>query len=31
MERMMPECSLLFERIQAGSDTIMAFDPSSES
>jgi hypothetical protein len=29
MERMMPECSLLFERIQAGSDTIMAFDPAS--
>jgi hypothetical protein len=27
MERMMPECSMLFERIQAGSDTIMAFDP----
>jgi hypothetical protein len=27
MERMMPECALLFERIQAGSETIMAFDP----
>ena len=26
MERMMPECAMLFERIQAGSDTIMAFD-----
>jgi alkylation response protein AidB-like acyl-CoA dehydrogenase len=27
MERMMPECAMLLERIQAGSDTIMAFDP----
>jgi alkylation response protein AidB-like acyl-CoA dehydrogenase len=27
MERMMPECAMLFERIQAGSGTIMAFDP----
>jgi alkylation response protein AidB-like acyl-CoA dehydrogenase len=27
MERMMPECPMLFERIQAGSDTIMAFAP----
>ncbi|HEY1961179.1 MAG TPA: acyl-CoA dehydrogenase C-terminal domain-containing protein, partial [Rhizomicrobium sp.] len=26
MERLMPECAMLFERIQAGSDTIMAFD-----
>ena len=26
MERMMPECSMLFERIQAGSTTLMAFD-----
>ena len=26
MERMIPECPMLFERIQAGSDTIMAFD-----
>jgi len=26
MERMMPECAMLFERIQAGSATIMAFD-----
>jgi alkylation response protein AidB-like acyl-CoA dehydrogenase len=26
MERMLPECPMLFERIQAGSDTIMAFD-----
>ncbi|MFL5236740.1 MAG: acyl-CoA dehydrogenase C-terminal domain-containing protein [Rhizomicrobium sp.] len=27
MERMMPECAMLYERIQAGSDTIMAFEP----
>jgi hypothetical protein len=27
MERMMPECPMLLERIQAGSDTIMAFAP----
>ncbi len=27
MERMMPECPMLFERIQAGSATLMAFDP----
>jgi hypothetical protein len=27
MERMMPECAMLLERIQAGSDTIMAYDP----
>jgi len=27
MERMIPECPMLFERIQAGSDTIMAFAP----
>jgi hypothetical protein len=27
MERMMPECAMLFARIQAGSDTIMTFDP----
>jgi hypothetical protein len=27
MERMMPECPMLLARIQAGSDTIMAFDP----
>jgi alkylation response protein AidB-like acyl-CoA dehydrogenase len=26
MERMIPECPMLFERIQSGSDTIMAFD-----
>ena len=26
MERMVPECSLLLERIQAGSETIMAFE-----
>jgi hypothetical protein len=26
MERMVPECPMLLERIQAGSDTIMAFD-----
>jgi len=26
MERMMPECPMLLERIQAGSATIMAFD-----
>jgi len=26
MERMIPECPMLFERIQAGSDTIMAFE-----
>ncbi len=25
MERMIPECPMLFERIQAGSDTLMAF------
>jgi hypothetical protein len=28
MERMMPECAMLLERIRAGSDTIMAFEPS---
>ncbi|MGH6878612.1 MAG: acyl-CoA dehydrogenase C-terminal domain-containing protein, partial [Rhizomicrobium sp.] len=27
MERMMPECPMLFERVQAGSATLMAFDP----
>ena len=27
MERMVPECPMLLERIQAGSDTVMAFDP----
>jgi len=27
MERMIPECSTLVERIQAGADTVMAFDP----
>ncbi|MBI3675327.1 MAG: acyl-CoA dehydrogenase C-terminal domain-containing protein [Proteobacteria bacterium] len=27
MERMIPECPMLFERIQAGSATIMAFEP----
>ena len=27
MERMIPECPMLFERIQAGSSTIMAFEP----
>ncbi|MBV9062453.1 MAG: acyl-CoA dehydrogenase C-terminal domain-containing protein [Alphaproteobacteria bacterium] len=27
MERMMPECRMLLERIQAGSETIMAFEP----
>jgi hypothetical protein len=27
MERMIPECPMLLARIQAGSDTIMAFDP----
>jgi alkylation response protein AidB-like acyl-CoA dehydrogenase len=27
MERMMPECPLLLARIQAGADTLMAFDP----
>jgi hypothetical protein len=27
MERMMPECPMLLARIQAGSDTIMAFGP----
>lgn len=26
MERMIPECPMLFERIQAGSETIMAFE-----
>ena len=26
MERMVPECSLLLERIQAGSATVMAFE-----
>jgi hypothetical protein len=26
MERMMPECAMLLERIQAGSATIMAFE-----
>ena len=26
MERLIPECPMLFERIQAGSDTIMAFE-----
>ena len=25
MERMMPECAMLHQRIQAGSETIMAF------
>jgi hypothetical protein len=28
MERMIPECPMLFERIQAGGDTVMAYDPS---
>jgi acyl-CoA dehydrogenase len=27
MERLMPECPMLFERIQAGSDNIMAYAP----
>lgn len=27
MERLIPECPMLFERIQAGSATIMAFEP----
>jgi hypothetical protein len=27
MERMVPECPMLLERIQAGSDTIMAYEP----
>ncbi len=27
MERMMPECPMLLDRIQSGSDTIMDFDP----
>jgi len=27
MERMMPECPMLLERIQAGSSTLMAFEP----
>ena len=27
MERLMPECPMLFERIQAGSEAIMAYDP----
>jgi alkylation response protein AidB-like acyl-CoA dehydrogenase len=27
MERMLPECPMLFERIQAGSEALMAFDP----
>lgn len=27
MERMIPECPMLLERIQAGADTVMAFDP----
>jgi alkylation response protein AidB-like acyl-CoA dehydrogenase len=27
MERLIPECPMLFERIQAGSDTIMAYAP----
>jgi alkylation response protein AidB-like acyl-CoA dehydrogenase len=27
MERMIPECPMLFERIQVGADTLMAFDP----
>ncbi|MDE2013992.1 MAG: acyl-CoA dehydrogenase C-terminal domain-containing protein, partial [Alphaproteobacteria bacterium] len=26
MERMIPECPMLFERIQAGSENIMAFE-----
>jgi hypothetical protein len=26
MERMIPECPMLFERIQAGSEAIMAFE-----
>jgi hypothetical protein len=26
MERMIPECPMLFERIQAGSETIMAYE-----
>ncbi len=26
MERMMPECPMLLERIQAGSATLMAFE-----
>jgi alkylation response protein AidB-like acyl-CoA dehydrogenase len=26
MERMMPECAMLFERIQVGSETLMAYD-----
>jgi hypothetical protein len=28
MERMIPECAMLFERIQAGSETIMAYETS---
>ena len=27
MERLIPECPMLFERIQAGSEAIMAYDP----
>jgi hypothetical protein len=27
MERMIPECPMLFERIRAGAATVMAFDP----
>jgi len=27
MERMIPECPMLFERIQAGAGAVMAFDP----
>jgi hypothetical protein len=26
MERMLPECPMLFERIQVGSETLMAYD-----
>jgi len=26
MERMVPECPMLLERIQSGSDTVMAFE-----
>jgi hypothetical protein len=27
MERLMPECPMLLERIQSGSATLMAFEP----
>jgi hypothetical protein len=26
MERMLPECAMLFERIQVGSETLMAYE-----